>query len=83
MFVAYWRPWAALTRGWGHRNEIQVDKLVFLASLIALKSSDINIILGTDCMSAHHDKIDCFSRTVQVTHPSGEVVNVLTRLAKR
>ncbi|KAI5006902.1 hypothetical protein ZWY2020_042114, partial [Hordeum vulgare] len=29
-------------------NEILVDRLVFLASLIALKSSDINIILGMD-----------------------------------
>ena len=34
-------------------------------------------------MSAHHAKIDCFSRTVQLTHPSGKIVNVLTRLAKR
>ena len=50
-----------------HGNEIQVDRLVFLASLIALKSSDINIILGMDWMSAHHAKIDCFSRTVQLT----------------
>ena len=66
-----------------HGNEIQVDRLVFLASLIALKSSDINIILGMDWMSAHQAKIDCFSRTVQLTHPSGKIVNVLTRIAKR
>ena len=31
-----------------HGNEILVDRLVFLASLVALKSSDINIILGMD-----------------------------------
>ena len=31
-----------------HGNEILVDRLVFLASLIALKSTDINIILGMD-----------------------------------
>ena len=31
-----------------HGNEILVDRLVFLASLLALKSSDINIILGMD-----------------------------------
>ena len=31
-----------------HGNEILVDRLVFLASLIALKSSDINNILGMD-----------------------------------
>ena len=61
-----------------HGNEILVDRLVFLASLIALKSSDINIILGMDWMSAHYAKIDCSTRTVQLTHPSGKTVNVLT-----
>ena len=33
-----------------HGTEILVDRLVFLASLIALKSTDINIILGMDWM---------------------------------
>ena len=66
-----------------HGNEILVDRLVFLASLITLKSSDINIILGMDWMSAHYAKIDCATRTVQLTHPSGKTVNVLTRVAKR
>ena len=63
-------------------NEILVDRLVFLASLIALKSSDINIILGMDWMSAHYAKIDTHSRNVQLTHPSGEIVNVSTRVSK-
>lgn len=63
-------------------NEILVDMLVFLASLIALKSSDINIILGMDWMSAHYAKIDTHSRNVQLTHPSREIVNVSTRVAK-
>ena len=66
-----------------HGNEILVDRLVFLASLIALMSSDINIILGMDWMSAHYAKIDCATRTVQLTHPSGKTVNVLTRVSKR
>src|SRR3954465_7733624 len=47
-----------------HGNEILVNRLVFLTSLIALKSSDINIILGMDWMSAHYAKIDCSTRTV-------------------
>ena len=34
-------------------------------------------------MSAHYAKIDCATRTVQLTHPSGKTVNVLTRVAKR
>ena len=36
-----------------------------------------------DWMSAHYAKIDCATRTVQLTHPSGKTVNVLTRVAKR
>ena len=58
------------TNAVSHGNQILVDGLVFLASLIALKTSNINIILGMDWMSAHHAKIYCFSRTVQLTHPS-------------
>ena len=34
-------------------------------------------------MSSHYAKIDCATRTVQLTHPSGKTVNVLTRVAKR
>ena len=66
-----------------HGNEILVDRLVFLASLIALKSTDINIILGMDWMKAHYAKIDCYTRSVRLTHPSGEIVTVSTRVAKR
>ena len=66
-----------------HGNEILVDRLVFLASLIALKSTDIYIILGMDWMTAHHAKIDCYTRSVQLTHPSGKIVTVSTRVAKR
>ena len=35
-----------------------------------------------DWMSAHYAKIDTHSRNVQLTHPSGEIVNVSTRVAK-
>ena len=66
-----------------HGNEIHVDRLVFLASLIGLKSSGIKIISGMDWMTSHHPKIDFYSRTVQLTHPSGKVVNVLNRLFER
>ncbi len=34
-------------------------------------------------MSAHYAKIDCSTRTVQLTHPSGKTVNILTRVSKR
>ena len=34
-----------------HGNPIAIEGLVFLASLIALKSSDIDVILGMDWLS--------------------------------
>ena len=58
-----------------HDNEIAVEDLVFLASLIALKSSDIDIILGMDWLSKHRAKIDCASKSVELTHPSGKIVH--------
>ena len=34
-------------------------------------------------MTAHHAKIDCYTRSFQLTHPSGKIVTVSTRVAKR
>src|SRR3954466_7931073 len=58
-----------------HDNEIAVEDLVFIASLIALKSSDIDIILGMDWLSKHRAKIDCATKSVQLIHPSGNIVH--------
>ena len=58
-----------------HDNEIVVEDPVFLASLIALKSSDIDIILGMDWLSKHRAKIDCATQSVQLTHPFGKIVH--------
>src|SRR3954464_6301164 len=52
-----------------HDNEIAVEDVVFLASIIALKSSHIDIILGMDWFSKHRAKIDCATKSVQLTHP--------------
>src|SRR3954463_1967627 len=41
-----------------HGNEVAIKGLVFLASLIALKSSDIDAILGMDWLSGHNDVLD-------------------------
>ena len=35
-----------------HGNQVAIEGLVFLASLIALKSSDIDVILGMDWLSS-------------------------------
>ena len=57
-----------------HDNEIDAQDLVFLASLIVLKSSDIDIILGMDWLSKHRAKIDCATKLVQLTHSFGKIV---------
>ena len=38
--------------------------------------------MGMDWMTAHHAKIDCYTRSVHLTHPSGKIVTVSTRVAK-
>ena len=34
-------------------------------------------------MKAHYAKIDCYTRSIQLTHPSGKIVTVSTRVARR
>ena len=58
-----------------HGNQIAVEGLVFLASLIALKSSDIDVILGMDWLSRQNAYLDCKDKSVKLTHPSGQTVN--------
>jgi hypothetical protein len=57
-----------------HNNEIRIEGLMFSASLIALGPSDIDIILGMDWLTAHNALIDCATKKVQLTHPSGQTV---------
>src|SRR4051812_45379801 len=57
-----------------HENEIAIEGLVFLASLIALKSSDIDVILGMDWLSRQNDVLDCKAKSVKLTHPSGQTI---------
>src|SRR3954468_2395633 len=58
-----------------HGNQIAIEGLVFLASLIALKSSDIDVILGMDWLSRQNAYLDCKAKSVKLTHPSGKTVN--------
>src|ERR1044071_3127810 len=58
-----------------HGNEIAIEGLVFLASLIALKSSDIDVILGMDCLSRQNAYLDCKAKSVKLTHPSGQIID--------
>src|ERR1041385_8662090 len=58
-----------------HGNQIAIEGLVILASLIALKSSDIAVILGMDWLSRQNAYLDCKGKSVKLTHPSGKTVN--------
>jgi hypothetical protein len=46
-----------------HSNQILVEGLVFLASLISLKSSDIDVILGLDWLTEHQALINCTAKS--------------------
>src|SRR4051812_5920260 len=58
-----------------HGNQIAIEGLVFLASLIALKSSDIDVILGMDWLSRQNAVLDCKDKSVKLTHPSGQIID--------
>src|SRR3954470_4366784 len=58
-----------------HGNQIAIEGLVFLASLIALKSSDIDVILGMDWLSRQNVVLDCKAKLVRLTHPSGQIID--------
>src|ERR1044072_1044043 len=58
-----------------HGNQIAIEGLVFLASLIALKSSDIDVILGIDWLSRQNDVLDCKAKSVKLTHLSGQIID--------
>ena len=45
-----------------HDNEIQIGGHIFLASLIILGNSDIDVILGMDWLKANQAKIDCSTK---------------------
>ena len=53
---------------------ITMGDLLFHASPIVLKSSNIDVILGMDWLEAHDAHIHCATKTVQLTHPSGQII---------
>src|SRR4051812_44190167 len=63
------------TNSVSHGNQIAIDGLVFLASLISLKSLDIDVILGMDWLSRQKVVLGCKAKSVKLTHPSGETID--------
>ena len=55
-------------------NKILIGIHLFLASLILLGNSDIDVILGMDWLKANKAKIDCAEQSIVLSHPSGQIV---------
>src|ERR1041384_7816825 len=61
---------------------VEVDGIVFLVSPIILKSSTIDLILGMDWLKLNDAALYCGTKSVQLFHPSGEIVNHTTHLSQ-
>jgi hypothetical protein len=49
----------------------------FLAQLIVLESKDLDIILGMNWLASHDATIQCAKRTVLLTGPKGDKVELV------
>src|SRR4051812_37995957 len=63
-------------------STVEVKGIVFLVSPIILKSSSIDLILGMDWMKLHDAALYCGTKSVQLFHPSGAIVNHTTHLSQ-
>ena len=65
-----------------HGNKIKIEGHMFLASLIILGNSDIDVILGMNWLKANKAKIDCATKSVTLEHPTSQIVYSPTQKAK-
>src|ERR1041385_2472609 len=65
-----------------HNTSVEIEKVVFHVSPIILKSSTIDLILGMDWLKVHDAALYCGTKSVQLFHPSGEIVNHTTRITR-
>jgi hypothetical protein len=65
-----------------HDVPIEIGGLVFLASLIPLQYSNIDLILGIDWLKAHAASFDCGANSIQVRHPSHEILVYYSHLVR-
>jgi hypothetical protein len=56
-----------------HGNQIQIGNHIFLASLILLRNSGINVILGMDWLKANKVVIDCAKHSVSLPTATGSL----------
>jgi hypothetical protein len=57
------------------RVRINLSGVEFLADLVVLKSSGIDVILGMDWLSLHDGHIECADKVVHLTNPDGMQVS--------
>ena len=56
---------------------IEIGGLLFLATLVIVDSTNIDVILGMDWLSMHHAMIDCAAKSVTLMHPFGQTTQLL------
>src|SRR4051812_49397793 len=61
---------------------IEIEGIEFLASPIILTSSTIDLILGMDWLKGHNAALYCGTKSVHLFPPSGEIVNLTTRVTR-
>src|SRR3954469_14765545 len=61
---------------------IEFEGIEFLVSPIILRSSTIDLILGMDWLKIHDVALYCGNKSVQLFHPSSEIVNHTTRVTQ-
>src|SRR4051812_4943887 len=61
-----------------HGNLIELAFQLFPTSLIALKSTNIDIILGMDWLTRYQAILDCTTKSMTLTSPAGTTVKYWT-----
>ena len=61
---------------------VEIEGLEFIVSPHILKSSTIDLILGMDWLKAHDAALYCGTKSVQLFHPDGGIVNHTTRITQ-
>src|SRR3954466_11754096 len=61
---------------------VEIEGIEFLVSPIILKSSTLDLILGMDWLKLHDAALYCGTKSVQLFHPSGKIVNHTTHLSQ-
>ena len=54
---------------------VEIEDFEFIVSPHILKTSTIDLILGMDWLKFHDAALYCGTKSVQLFHPSGEIVN--------